>query len=200
MCSTMILWLNGAFGAGKTQTAFELHKRLPNSAIYDPEKAGYFIRDTSPKGVVSGDFQDVPLWRSINADLMSYIHSHYGGTIIVPMTLVNPEYYGQIIGELRDRGIEVRHIVLYASKQTLIKRLRGRLEGGANSWAVQQIDRCLAGFESGIFENRIVTDELTIDEVVEEAARVFDVAIKPRNRNPIARWLGRILNQIKSIR
>lgn len=30
----MIIWLNGAFGSGKTQTAYELHRRLRNSYIY----------------------------------------------------------------------------------------------------------------------------------------------------------------------
>lgn len=27
----MVIWLNGAFGAGKTQTAYELRRRLPGS-------------------------------------------------------------------------------------------------------------------------------------------------------------------------
>ena len=40
----MIIWLNGAFGAGKTQTAYELHRRLPGSYVYDPENAGFFMR------------------------------------------------------------------------------------------------------------------------------------------------------------
>ncbi|MFC4777768.1 AAA family ATPase [Paenibacillus sp. GCM10023252] len=40
----MIIWVNGAFGAGKTQSASELHRRLPNSFVFDPENAGYYIR------------------------------------------------------------------------------------------------------------------------------------------------------------
>lgn len=44
----MIIWLNGAFGAGKTQTAYELRRRLPGSYVYDPENAGFFIRDNLP--------------------------------------------------------------------------------------------------------------------------------------------------------
>ena len=44
----MIVWLNGAFGAGKTQTAYELRRRLPGSYVYDPENAGFFIRDNLP--------------------------------------------------------------------------------------------------------------------------------------------------------
>lgn len=29
----MIIWLNGAFGVGKTQTAFELHSRISRSLV-----------------------------------------------------------------------------------------------------------------------------------------------------------------------
>lgn len=37
----MIFWVNGAFGAGKTQTSYELHRRIPNSFVYDPENVGF---------------------------------------------------------------------------------------------------------------------------------------------------------------
>ena len=39
----MIIWINGAFGSGKTQVAHELKRRLENSFIYDPEQIGYFF-------------------------------------------------------------------------------------------------------------------------------------------------------------
>ena len=57
----MIIWLNGAFGAGKTQTAYELRRRLPGSYVYDPENAGFFIRDNLPPGLGLDDFQDFPM-------------------------------------------------------------------------------------------------------------------------------------------
>ncbi|MGG2461054.1 hypothetical protein ACO0M4_14735 [Streptomyces sp. RGM 3693] len=33
----MLLWINGPFGGGKTQTAHELQRRLPGSVLCDPE-------------------------------------------------------------------------------------------------------------------------------------------------------------------
>ncbi|MEK4047271.1 hypothetical protein NSU18_27040 [Paenibacillus sp. FSL H8-0048] len=36
----VIIWLNGTFGSGKTQTAAELHRRIPDSYVFDPENAG----------------------------------------------------------------------------------------------------------------------------------------------------------------
>jgi hypothetical protein len=35
----MLLWINGPFGGGKTATAHELNRRLPGSAVCDPELA-----------------------------------------------------------------------------------------------------------------------------------------------------------------
>ncbi len=49
----MIIWINGAFGSGKTQTAYELHRRLDGSYVYDPENAGYFIRKNLPSASVA---------------------------------------------------------------------------------------------------------------------------------------------------
>jgi len=43
----MILWINGAFGSGKTATANKLSRKLPNSFIYDPENVGCFIRQNT---------------------------------------------------------------------------------------------------------------------------------------------------------
>ncbi|NII70905.1 AAA family ATPase [Microbacterium ulmi] len=33
----MLIWINGAFGAGKTHTAFELQRRLVGAHVADPE-------------------------------------------------------------------------------------------------------------------------------------------------------------------
>lgn len=36
----MIVWINGAFGAGKTTLVAELHSRWPDALVYDPEQVG----------------------------------------------------------------------------------------------------------------------------------------------------------------
>ena len=86
---TMMIWLNGAFGAGKTQAAYELHRRLKGSYVYDPESVGYFIRDNIPPGLREEDFQDHPMWRSFNFEMLDHIASRYEGDIIVPMTITD---------------------------------------------------------------------------------------------------------------
>ena len=39
----MIIWLNGGFAAGKTTLAQELHRRLPDAVVYDPEDVGIML-------------------------------------------------------------------------------------------------------------------------------------------------------------
>ena len=57
----MIIWINGAFGAGKTTLAEELHRRLPDAVMFDPEDVGGMLWKWMRP---NGDFQDLPSWWS----------------------------------------------------------------------------------------------------------------------------------------
>ncbi len=61
----------------------------------------FFIDKNIPKEIGNGDFQDYVIWREFNYTLLKYIESEYDGVIIVPMTIVNPLYFDEIIGRLR---------------------------------------------------------------------------------------------------
>lgn len=56
----MPIWINGAFGAGKTQTAFELRRRLVDAHVADPELLGFALQRTLPPAART-DFQDLAL-------------------------------------------------------------------------------------------------------------------------------------------
>ncbi|MBW4478948.1 MAG: AAA family ATPase [Tolypothrix brevis GSE-NOS-MK-07-07A] len=64
----MIIWLNGAFGVGKTQTAFELHSRIPGSFVFDPEQIGFSLRKITPSEMRK-DFQDHPILHTFRSFL-----------------------------------------------------------------------------------------------------------------------------------
>lgn len=175
----MILWINGTFGSGKTQTVSELHRRLPDSYIYDPENVGYWIRENEPQSLQADNFQDESLWRSVNRDMLLHLNTNYNGVILVPMTLVSAQYYEEIITSLRMRDVDIRHFLLYPSRETVKKRLASRGEG-KHSWAWQQIDRCYETFENPIFENRIVNDSMTIPETAEKIAKITGLSLTKR--------------------
>lgn len=195
----MIIWLNGAFGSGKTTSAFELKRRLPNSFVYDPENIGYFIRKNTPEESHKSDFQDHEQWRSFNYQMLKYISDTYEGTIIVPMTVTNRRYYDEIIQKLKDDSILLRHYILYADKATLLKRLNKRLERG-ETWTKAQIDRCIHAFNTEITEEKIITDNTSIDFVVEEIAKRSKLTLLPDKRGDFKKGLDRIVTLIKHIR
>jgi RNase adaptor protein for sRNA GlmZ degradation len=195
----MIIWINGAFGSGKTQTAFELQRRLTGAFVYDPENAGYFIRDNIPKGLELYDFQDFIMWREFNYSMLKYITNKHDGIIIVPMTITNPQYFEEIIGKLQKDGFIIKHFVLGASKSTILRRLKSRFEG-ENSWPAQQIDRCIEAFSTELFKQYIDTENLSIQEVVEKIGELSKIELLPDNRSKFKRLSHRLLTQISHIR
>jgi len=170
----MIIWINGAFGSGKTTTANMLHRRLPNSFIYDPENVGYFIRQNTGKLFLEGDFQDIPLWREMNYKTLSAITQKYDGVVIVPMTLVNPGYYNEIVGKLVSDGVDVRHYILYASRDEIRLRLRRRSFFGLRNedFALDAVDRCVDAFDNYITDTKIHVSNMNAYSVVEEILRL----------------------------
>lgn len=196
---TMIIWLNGAFGSGKTTCAYELKRRIPHSFVYDPENIGYFIRKNIPAGLHQPDFQNHEQWRLFNYEMLNYLSVAYDGVILVPMTLVNRQYYEEIIGRLVGDGIDVKHYILYAEKKTIEKRLRKRLERSP-AWAKSQIDRCLHAFNHDITGEKIITDNKGVDRIVEEIAKKSGLTLLPDNRSSFRKMLGRWVTWVKHIR
>lgn len=195
----MIIWLNGAFGVGKTQTAFELHSRIHGSFVFDPEQIGFFLRKIVPPDIRAGDFQHHRIWREFTAQGLQYVAENFAGTIVVPMTVVDPLYFDQTIGALRRAGIQVHHFALIASRDTILHRLRRRGDG-RNSWAAHQLDRCLTSLSNEKFAVHISTEGKTIEAVAEEIAQRAGLTLKPSPRHLILRPLKRMAVQLRHIR
>ncbi len=195
----MIIWINGAFGAGKTTCAFELQRRLPDSFVYDPENIGYFLRDNLPEALQKNDFQDHAAWRSFNYEMLRYLAGEYAGTVIVPMTLVKRAYYDEIVTRLENEGILIQHFILWAEKATLIKRLQRRFEFGSG-WAIDRIDVCLDAFENEICEEKIFTDEMDVDDVVAMIAERAGLALEKDERSWLRKKYDRMMMLVRHIR
>ncbi|RAV21892.1 AAA family ATPase [Paenibacillus contaminans] len=196
----MIIWVNGAFGSGKTQTAYELNRRIPRSYVFDPENAGYYIRKNIPREAsTEDDFQHYPMWREINYVMLTHICSSYEGTVIVPMTVVNPQYFDELVGRLRRDGRTVNHFALCASMEMLLKRLRSRGEG-SGSWAARQIDRCLSGLSDDVFRRHLDTENMSVADVAETIAGLSNIGLGPPTKGKLLQKIERIKTQIKHIR
>lgn len=192
----MIIWLNGAWGSGKTTTATELYKRLPGSMIYDPEEVGFFINKVLPKELHQSDFQDFKEWREINVQLLKKLANDFDGEIIVPMTLINPLYVEEIIGELSQSNVEIYHFILETTPQTLNQRLDKRFEG-KKSWARERIEIAMSSLIELEGAKRIKTDDLSIEEVLDRITKETKIKLLDDNRSAFKKKIDRVLLSLK---
>lgn len=198
----MLLWINGAFGAGKTSAAFALHRRLPGSFVFDPENLGFFLRENLPPVCQRPDFQQMPLWREGNFLLLRELCRQYSGTVIVPMTLADPGYEAEILGRLESCGVEVGRFLLSARRETILRRLKKRSLGrlSRESFAVEALDRCLDFFQRAEGWTALPTDDLTAEQTAQALADLAGLALTPDTRRGWRRRLDGLLTTLRHLR
>ncbi len=182
----VIVWINGAFGVGKTSVAKSLVGLWGGATLFDPEGLGFVLSRFPSR--YEGDFQDLRSWRRWTFRSLM-VMSRVRSRIVVPMTLVNPDYFREIVGALRLER-DVRHFTLQADADTIRERLQPRGEGGA--WAEQQVDRCLAGLADPLFATHVRTADRTIEEITEEILGELALsqdAFRQRSREGQSRWV-----------
>ncbi|QQQ79794.1 AAA family ATPase [Saccharothrix sp. 6-C] len=208
----MLLWINGPFGGGKTQTAHELRRRLPGSFLSDPEHVGFALHRMTPPAL-RGDFQDLASWRRGVVEVLDRAASGHDGVVVVPMTVVEPAYFREIVGGLRDRGHDVRHFALLAERETVVRRLRERGFGHAarvvlgkdaplrrESFALRVVDRCLSGLREPEFAEHVWTDHLTVAQVADRVAASAGLALTPNTDSRLRGRVRRTWTSVKHIR
>jgi hypothetical protein len=201
----MLLWINGPFGGGKTQTAYEIRRRLPGSVVCDPEHAGFGLRRMLPPEL-RGDFQDLVSWRQGVVEVLDLTLGKHDGVVIVPMTVTDPGYFAETVGRLRELGHDVRHFSLLAERETVLRRLRerrlGKLVGRAagrrtgprrESWAAQQLDHCLERLREPEFAEHLWTDHSTVPKTADRIAVLAGLTLRPNHE-------GRLRTRARQVR
>jgi hypothetical protein len=197
----VLVWINGPFGGGKTATAFELQRRVPGSIVCDPEHLGFGLRRMLPPSLRT-DFQSFRAWRSGVREVLDLVARNHRGPVIVPMTLIDPGYFAEIIGRLRD-GHDVRHFALLADRATVLGRLNRRGFGFGlkhGRWAVNRLDDCLARLREPEFAEHIQTDHLTVPQVADTIARIAALPIRPDTDGPLRGSLRRYATTLRNAR
>jgi hypothetical protein len=208
----MLVWINGPFGGGKTQTAYELRRRLPGSVVCDPEHVGFGLHRMMPPRL-RGDFQDLPAWRQGVYEVLDLTLRAHPGVVIAPMTLVDPGYFDEIVGRLRERGHDVHHFALLATRETVLRRLRERGLGHAvqflagknaalrqESFAVSRLDHCLTRLATPTFATHLHTDHLPIPRVADRIATHTGLHLTPNTDTPLRGRLRRAATGARHIR
>lgn len=170
----LIVWVNGAFGSGKTTLVDELRPRWPEALVYDPEAVGFVLREIVE--VPTGNFQDLRLWRRQVCNLAVGLVEEYRRPVLVPMTLINPVYVSEIFGALKDAGIDVHHFFLKASREVLETRIEGRSftpdspdqDERVRRWCKDQIDSCIAATDTLSSDTTFLDAGLTPRELADQ--------------------------------
>jgi predicted kinase len=147
----MIVWINGAFGAGKTTLAEELRRRLPDALSFDPEHIGLLLRMSAPPSE-TGDFQDLPLWRAMTGEFAVGLHREYGRHVITPMTLVEQSYREEIFKRLATADVPLLHVFLDVPADELRRRIDAQVmdphdqaaDDRIRGFRLGNVDRCVA--------------------------------------------------------
>ena len=132
----MIVWLNGAFGAGKTATAAALVPLIPEARLFDPETVGYMLQPNLADHPVS-DFQQWPPWRPLVVATATELARYTGEHLIAAQTILNREYLAEIVTGLRAAGVAVFHVLLDASEEVLRRRIEASQE--ARQWRLDHL-------------------------------------------------------------
>jgi predicted kinase len=177
----VIIWLNGGFGAGKTTLADELHRRLPDALVYDPEQVGLMLWKFVPP---TGDFQHMASWRELVVATALSLRRHHADTLIVPMTLIRDAYRTEILGALADAGEEVLHVFLDVDADVLRTRIKTRAPVSANPKVDQSArEFCLSHVDAAVDAAarqpggtlRLRSDRLTPAELADEVLARADL-------------------------
>lgn len=208
----MLVWINGPFGGGKTMTAYELARRVAGSVVCDPENVGFGLTRTLPRAL-RPDFQDLRAWREGVFEVLDLAASRHPGPVIVPMTVVEPRYFGETVGRLREHGHDVRHFTLLASRETVVNRLRTRGLGHLvravagrdaplrrESFAMKKLDLCLERLRGPDFAEHLWTDRIGVPEVAGHIAASAGLDIAPNTDGPMRGQLRRAVVGLKHIR
>ncbi len=171
----MIIFLNGAFGVGKTTVAQLLVKHIPNSLLFDPEEVGFFLRKIVNEIDNPYDFQDLQMWRQLTYIVANLLKQTYGRTLIIPMCIWKKQYYNEICEELNKLDSILYNFCLTISEKELQKRLDKRDElPRVINWCLKQSPHCLKAFQSSHFGHKINTNSLAPDMVMKRILLIIN--------------------------
>ncbi|MFD8588596.1 NUDIX domain-containing protein [Streptomyces sp. NPDC059637] len=124
----MIVWVNGASGAGKTSVAGELLDLIPGSVFFDPGLVASGLDRLLPRKRLDGvgDYRELPIWRRLVVDTAAALLNEVGGPLVVPMALLRQDHRDEMFGALAARRIPVLHVLLHAEETILRERAAER--------------------------------------------------------------------------
>jgi hypothetical protein len=150
----VIVFLNGAFGIGKTKVARLLVAHVPRACVFDPEVLGMALQRVSRlTGRRVDDFQDLPSWRRLTIAGLRIARLFYP-IVIVPMAFSEVSYLNQIREGVGRFEPSVLHFCLVAPFEVVRERLLRR--GHADvAWQCRRASECCRAHRDGEFARHV---------------------------------------------
>jgi len=146
MSGPLVVWINGAFGVGKTCVAEKLVARLPGSLLFDPELLGALLRVVVPQEEQTDDFQDLATWRHLSREAVVSLALSRRAPVIVAMTIARDDYFSEVVEGIRDAEVDLVHVTLVAPGDVIAARLRAR--SANEDWGLARVERCVEALAS----------------------------------------------------
>jgi hypothetical protein len=144
----MIIWINGAYGSGKTTLVMEITRTRSDAVVFDPEHLGHLLRESVP--VPTENFQDLPSWREMVVASLLSLQRHHANLLLVPMTLINPAYRREVLGALRAADVELLEVFLDVPADELRRRIEHRVLFDDPVRDADAREFCLSKLEEGV--------------------------------------------------
>jgi hypothetical protein len=193
-----LIWINGPNAVGKTQAAYNLHRRLPGSFISDPEHLGFAMRRMLPKARRT-DFREIPQWRHGVGEMLHRALQGAENPVITPMTILDPDLLADLTAPARAAGHQVDHVTLLADRATMIRRIHRRAET-SRSFSGRSLGNALDVLRSPAFTRHLDTTALSISEVADDIARHSGFTLNPDTSGRLARQGRQLAVQLRHIR
>lgn len=139
-----VVWINGAFGVGKSTTALHVALQNPQLHFFDPEWVGYMLR-ANLHGVEFDNFQDLPAWRNLVPPVAHQISLHVNRDLLAVQTVLKENYWSELHNGLTAEGFDIVHVLLDCDESELRKRIENdTADEQAKPWRLGHIDEFLA--------------------------------------------------------
>lgn len=139
--AAVLLWLNGAFGVGKTTTARLMTEGTDSWRPFDPESVGSMLKANLSDRALGGDFQHLPAWRRLVPVVAAEIRDHTGQDLVAVQTVLRENYWRELTAGLRDQGFQILHVVLDVEQSVLRDRIEADdAEPESRQWRLDHID------------------------------------------------------------
>jgi hypothetical protein len=161
----VIVFLNGAFGVGKTSVAHTMVRLDPRFRIVDPERLGWLLSRVPVLGRCD-DFQELPAWRAATTWHVAAAARRGRRWVLVPMAFSELATMNEIAAPLA-RVAPVVRVCLVARLETIRARLeaRGLRDEEARAWAWRRSAECVAAHRDERFGLRVETEGQPVDDV-----------------------------------